>query len=88
MEYGNQALELSAGVLSPQGSVDLTSKDRAVVTEGKPIPSTCPSSDLVQIVLLTLWMWSSFGFHLSSMYIQSLHVSRFVRLAGGVIHYY
>ena len=36
MDHGDQALEMSAGVLSPQSSVDLTSRDRALVTEGKP----------------------------------------------------
>ena len=36
MEHGEYSSELSAGLLSPQGSVDHTSKDRAMVTEGKP----------------------------------------------------
>ena len=36
MNPNEQALvDLSAGILSPQSSVDVTSRDRAMVTEGR-----------------------------------------------------
>ncbi len=37
MDPSEQQLDLSAGIVSPQGSVDVSSRDRAVVTEGKPL---------------------------------------------------
>lgn len=36
MDPSEQQADLSAGIVSPQSSVDASSRDRAVVTEGKP----------------------------------------------------